>query len=95
MYISVCVSLRFMDTMVNTVGHRTAELSLQFGLMYSPSDALKIGLVDQVVPEEKVLSTATETMTQFMAIPGQNLHFLTLMTFTEHLLVQYFSLYIS
>ncbi|KAK3520757.1 hypothetical protein QTP70_032291 [Hemibagrus guttatus] len=59
----------FKDTMVNTVGHRTAELSLQFGLMYSPSDALKIGLVDQVVPEEKVLSTATETMTQFLAIP--------------------------
>ncbi|MCJ8739679.1 hypothetical protein PDJAM_G00049940 [Pangasius djambal] len=59
----------FKETMVNTVGHRTAELSLQFGLMYSPSDALKIGLVDQLVPEEDVLSTATETMTKWMAIP--------------------------
>ncbi|KAI5623088.1 enoyl-CoA delta isomerase 1, mitochondrial, partial [Silurus asotus] len=59
----------FKDTMVNTVGFRTTELSLQFGLMYSPSDALKIGLVDQVVPEEKVLSTATETITKWLAIP--------------------------
>ncbi|TTY71122.1 Enoyl-CoA delta isomerase 1, mitochondrial [Bagarius yarrelli] len=60
----------FKDTMLNTVGHRTAELSLQFGLMYTPSDALKINLVDLVVPEEQVLSTATETMTKFLAIPG-------------------------
>lgn len=59
--------------MVNTVGHRTAELSLQFGLMYSPSDALKIGLVDQLVPEENVLSTATDTMTKWLDVPGQNL----------------------
>ncbi|KAF4092536.1 hypothetical protein AMELA_G00022070 [Ameiurus melas] len=59
----------FKDTMVNTVGHRTTELSLQFGLMYSPSDALKIGLVDQLVPEENILSTATETMTKWLDIP--------------------------
>ncbi|XP_060757087.1 enoyl-CoA delta isomerase 1, mitochondrial-like isoform X2 [Neoarius graeffei] len=59
----------FKDTMVNTVGHRTTELSLQFGLMYSPSDALKIGLVDQLVPEENLISTATETMTKWFAVP--------------------------
>ncbi|XP_072549376.1 enoyl-CoA delta isomerase 1, mitochondrial [Salminus brasiliensis] len=59
----------FMDTMVNTVGHRVAELSIQGGMMYSPPEALKIGLVDQVVPGDKVLSTATETMTKWLAIP--------------------------
>ncbi|XP_062875119.1 enoyl-CoA delta isomerase 1, mitochondrial [Trichomycterus rosablanca] len=59
----------FKDTIVNTVGHRTAELSLQYGIMYSSTDALKIGLVDQLVPEEKILTTATETMTRWLAIP--------------------------
>ncbi|XP_072549004.1 enoyl-CoA delta isomerase 1, mitochondrial-like [Salminus brasiliensis] len=57
------------DCMVNTVGHRVAELSVQYGVTYSPQDALKIGLVDQVVQEDKILGTATETMTKWFAIP--------------------------
>lgn len=57
--------------MLNTVGHRTTELSLQYGIMYASADALKTGLVDQLVPEEEVLTTATEIMTKWLAIPGQ------------------------
>lgn len=56
--------------MINTVGHRTTEMALQLGLLYSPAEALKIGLVDQLVPEDQVLTTATETMTKWLAIPG-------------------------
>ncbi|XP_017562446.1 enoyl-CoA delta isomerase 1, mitochondrial [Pygocentrus nattereri] len=59
----------FKDSMVNTVGYRIAEESIQFGVMYSPADALKIGLVDQVVPEDKVLSTAKEKMEKWFDIP--------------------------
>uniref|UniRef100_A0A3Q4B5B8 Enoyl-CoA delta isomerase 1, mitochondrial n=1 Tax=Mola mola TaxID=94237 RepID=A0A3Q4B5B8_MOLML len=59
----------FMDTMMNTVGHRTSEIALQLGLLYSPSEALKIGLVDQLVPEDQILTTATQTMTKWLAIP--------------------------
>ncbi|XP_036445164.1 enoyl-CoA delta isomerase 1, mitochondrial isoform X2 [Colossoma macropomum] len=59
----------FKDSMVNTVGYRITEESIQFGVMYSPADALKIGLVDQVVPEDKVFSTATETMEKWFDIP--------------------------
>ncbi|XP_008293728.1 enoyl-CoA delta isomerase 1, mitochondrial [Stegastes partitus] len=59
----------FKDTMVNTVGFRTTEVALQLGLLYNPSDALKIGLVDQLVPEDQVLATATKTMTKWFAIP--------------------------
>lgn len=62
---------RFMDTMMNTVGHRTSEIALQLGLLYSPSEALKIGLVDQLVPEDQILTTATQTMTKWLAIPGK------------------------
>lgn len=59
----------FKDTMINTVGHRTTEMALQLGLLYSPAEALKIGLVDQLVPEDQVLTTATETMTKWLAVP--------------------------
>lgn len=45
-------------------------MSLQLGLLYKPSDALKIGLVDQVVPEDQILTTATQTMGKWLAIPG-------------------------
>ncbi len=56
--------------MVNTVGQRTAEMALQLGLLYSPSDALKIGLVDQLVPEDQVLTAAKQAMSKWLAIPG-------------------------
>uniref|UniRef100_A0A8C7WNL7 Enoyl-CoA delta isomerase 1, mitochondrial n=1 Tax=Oryzias sinensis TaxID=183150 RepID=A0A8C7WNL7_9TELE len=59
----------FKDTMANTVGHRTTEMALQLGLLYNPSEALKVGLVDQLVPEDQILSAATQTMTKWLAIP--------------------------
>ncbi|XP_042294552.1 LOW QUALITY PROTEIN: enoyl-CoA delta isomerase 1, mitochondrial [Sceloporus undulatus] len=60
----------FKDTIVNTVGHRAAERSLQLGLLYPPAEALKVGMVDELVPEEKVQSRAAEVMSQWLAIPG-------------------------
>ncbi|XP_030645846.1 enoyl-CoA delta isomerase 1, mitochondrial [Chanos chanos] len=59
----------FKDTMMNTVGNRETELALQLGHLYSSSEALKIGLVDRLVPEDKVLSTAMETMANWFTIP--------------------------
>ncbi|MGH0151480.1 UNVERIFIED_CONTAM: hypothetical protein FKN15_034967 [Acipenser sinensis] len=59
----------FKDTLVNTVGNRAAELSLQLGLLYSAPDAVRTGLVDLLVLEDKVLSTASQTMTQWLAVP--------------------------
>lgn len=56
--------------MVNTVGHRTTEIALQLGQLYSPAEALQIGLVDKLVPEDQVMATATQTMTKWLAIPG-------------------------
>lgn len=55
---------------MKTVGHRAAERSLQLGLLYSPQEALKIGLVDDLVPEEKIQARAAEVMAQWLAIPG-------------------------
>lgn len=70
MTVVVVAARRFKETMSNTVGHRTTELALQLGLLYSPAEALKVGLVDQLVPEDQVLATSLQTMTKWLAIPG-------------------------
>ncbi|KAM3916726.1 enoyl-CoA delta isomerase 1, mitochondrial [Leptodactylus fuscus] len=59
----------FKDTMTNTIGNRATEQSLQLGQMYPAPHALKIGLVDKLVPEDKVQSTAAATMTQWLSVP--------------------------
>ncbi|XP_008580056.1 PREDICTED: enoyl-CoA delta isomerase 1, mitochondrial [Galeopterus variegatus] len=59
----------FKDTLVNTIGHRATERALQLGLLFSPAEALQVGMVDQVVPEDQVQSTALSVMAQWMAIP--------------------------
>ncbi|NWU92354.1 ECI1 isomerase, partial [Upupa epops] len=59
----------FKDTFVNTVGHRIAERSLQLGSLHPPSEALKIGLVDELVPEEKLHERAAAVMAQWLALP--------------------------
>nr|XP_033499779.1 enoyl-CoA delta isomerase 1, mitochondrial [Epinephelus lanceolatus] len=64
----------FKDTMSNTVGHRQTEMALELGLLYNPSEALKIGLVDQLVPEDQVLTTATQMMSKWLAIPDHARH---------------------
>ncbi|XP_069840224.1 enoyl-CoA delta isomerase 1, mitochondrial isoform X1 [Dendropsophus ebraccatus] len=59
----------FKDTMINTVGNRVTEQSLQLGQMYPAPDALKFGLVDSLVPEDKVQSTAAAVMTRWLTVP--------------------------
>uniref|UniRef100_A0A8C0R8A2 Enoyl-CoA delta isomerase 1 n=1 Tax=Canis lupus dingo TaxID=286419 RepID=A0A8C0R8A2_CANLU len=60
----------FADTLVNTIGHRAAERALQLGLLFPPAEALQVGIVDQVVPEDQVQSTARSVMAQWLAVPG-------------------------
>ncbi|XP_004628160.1 enoyl-CoA delta isomerase 1, mitochondrial [Octodon degus] len=59
----------FRDTLVNTIGHRASERALQLGLLFPPAEALQVGMVDQVVPEDQVHSTALSVITQWLAIP--------------------------
>lgn len=67
------VCSRFKDTLVNTIGQRAAERALQLGLLFSPAEALQVGIVDQVVPEDQVQSTALSVLAQWMAVPGEKL----------------------
>jgi 3,2-trans-enoyl-CoA isomerase len=57
--------------MVDTVGRRNGELGLALGTLYSPEEALKIGLVDLVVPQDQVQAKASEAALQWAKIPPQ------------------------
>ncbi|KFQ51864.1 hypothetical protein N333_06608, partial [Nestor notabilis] len=59
----------FKDTFVNVVGQRVAERSLQLGSLYPAPEALKFGIVDELVPEEKLQEKATAVMAQWLALP--------------------------
>ncbi|KAM5152332.1 enoyl-CoA delta isomerase 1, mitochondrial [Mantella aurantiaca] len=59
----------FKDTMNHVLGSRVTEQSLQLGQMYPAPAALQIGLVDQLVPEDKVQSTAAAAMAEWLSVP--------------------------
>lgn len=56
---------------MNTIGHRAAERALQLGLLFPPAEALQVGIVDKVVPEDQMQSTVLSVMAKWMAIPGE------------------------
>lgn len=58
---------------MNVVGHRTAERSLQLGSLHPAPEALRLGLVDELVPEEKLVEKAAAVMAQWLALPGKPL----------------------
>uniref|UniRef100_A0A8C6ZBG8 Enoyl-CoA delta isomerase 1, mitochondrial n=2 Tax=Nothoprocta perdicaria TaxID=30464 RepID=A0A8C6ZBG8_NOTPE len=59
----------FKDTFVNVVGHRIAERSLQLGSLHSAPEALQLGIVDELVPEEKLQDKAAAVVAQWLALP--------------------------
>ncbi|KAB0350199.1 hypothetical protein FD754_015056 [Muntiacus muntjak] len=67
--LGIVAPLWLKDTCVNTIGHRASEQALQLGLLFPPAEALQVGLVDQVVPEDQVLSVALSAMAQWLTIP--------------------------
>lgn len=57
------------NQLVDTIGLRKAEISLQLGQLYSPEEALKINLVDEVVPKDEVKNRAGEVLQKLIQIP--------------------------
>ncbi|KAI8512360.1 Dynein heavy chain 3, axonemal, partial [Branchiostoma belcheri] len=51
------------------IGKRQAELSILQGKLYSPEEALQLGLVDKVVPEADVMSAAESELRQWLQVP--------------------------
>ena len=56
--------------MVNVVGQRQAELAIQLGKMYPSTEALRIKLVDKLVPVDQLREAALAEMDKWVAIPG-------------------------
>lgn len=52
---------------IDTVGQRQAELALSLGTLYTPSEALNVGLVDEVVTSD-VLDVASEKAKEWIRI---------------------------
>ena len=70
---------RFVDSMVKVVGEREAERGIQLGHMYSTQEALKVGLVDQALPQDQVLRTAQQEVRRWTAIPSECNQYLNLL----------------
>ncbi|XP_065671104.1 enoyl-CoA delta isomerase 1, mitochondrial isoform X3 [Hydra vulgaris] len=51
------------------VGHREAERMLSLGILSTPLEALKIGIVDQVVPPEHLLTCCITEMEKWLKVP--------------------------
>lgn len=71
--------------MVDTVGNRQAEMSISLGLLYSPQEALRISLVDEIVPKEDVLDRAKQQAETWAAISPQARVVSKLLTRKKHL----------
>lgn len=56
------------DLMLRTVGQRQAEKALMLGTLYPAEDALKIGLIDEVV-EDNVVAVCEERALKWTKIP--------------------------
>lgn len=53
----------------SVIGHRQAEKHLCLGSLLLPQDALNVGIVDDVVPGEELMSTAHTEMLRWLSIP--------------------------
>lgn len=61
----------FKDTFVNTIGVRQSERALQLGSLFTPDEALKIGLVDRVLPDTEAATAVAESeLKEFLQIPA-------------------------
>ncbi|XP_022092583.1 enoyl-CoA delta isomerase 1, mitochondrial-like [Acanthaster planci] len=59
----------FQDLLVRTCGERQAEMALQLGTLFKPEEALKIGMVDEIVPLDDVVSQAREQLIKWLKLP--------------------------
>ena len=57
--------------MINTIGQRQAEQALQLGKIFSPEQALKIKLVDELCESNLLMSEAEARMKEWCKIPSQ------------------------
>jgi len=57
--------------MIRTIGFRKAEEALSLGKLFTPDEALNLGLVDKIVAKDLVLEFSHEIATSWAKIPAQ------------------------
>lgn len=57
--------------MIRTIGFREAEEAMALGKLFSPDEALHLGLVDKIVPTDSVLDKSHEIAACWAKIPAQ------------------------
>ena len=57
------------ETLVRVVGERRAELLAVTGALLPPAEALAVGMVDEVVPADRVVERAVEWCRSLLALP--------------------------
>jgi 3,2-trans-enoyl-CoA isomerase len=67
--IGVPVPKIWCKSMERLVGAKHADKMLMTGKMYKPQEALAIGMIDQVVPEESLVDVAEQVMSKWTQIP--------------------------
>ena len=60
--------------MTNTIGHRETERALMVGHLYGIQEALSVGLVDAVVPQDQLEARVAQEMAVWLKIPGMYHH---------------------
>ena len=58
--------------MNNTIGIRKSHEALQLGLVFSPQEALSMGLVDELCQAEELMNRVNHKVEQWLAIPGRH-----------------------
>jgi len=57
------------NLMLRTIGMRRGEAALSLGTLYNSEQAVEIGLVDEIVPLENVMTRSKEVALQWASIP--------------------------
>lgn len=55
--------------MVNVIGQRESERALQLGHLYSGEEALKVGLIDELVAPEEMEERVQKILGQWLKVP--------------------------
>lgn len=58
------------DVMLRLVGNRETERAIQLGLLFTPEQALKVKLIDEICEPEDLLPKAEQHMKMWLKIPS-------------------------
>lgn len=65
---------RVAGNMANVVGQSVAEKAILSNQRYTAEEALSIGLVDKVVPKDKVMEETKSEMEKWVMYSGRTIH---------------------